>query len=36
MNVVGVIRGADPAVRDEAVVVGAHHDHVGIGSSRGR
>lgn len=33
MNVVGVIRGADPTVRDEAVVVGAHHDHVGIGAA---
>lgn len=32
-NVVGVIRGSDPAVRDEAVVVGAHHDHVGIGNA---
>ncbi len=30
-NVIGVIRGADPALRDEVVVVGAHYDHVGIG-----
>lgn len=30
-NVVGVIRGADPALRGEAVVVGAHYDHIGIG-----
>ena len=30
-NVVGVIRGSDPALRAEAVVVGAHYDHTGIG-----
>lgn len=30
-NVVGVIRGSDPALRDEAVIVGAHFDHVGVG-----
>jgi hypothetical protein len=30
-NLVGLIRGSDPAVRDEAVVLGAHFDHVGIG-----
>ena len=29
-NVVGVLRGGDPALRDEAVVVTAHYDHVGI------
>ena len=28
-NVVGILRGADPALRDEYVVVGAHLDHVG-------
>ncbi len=28
-NVVGVIRGSDPALRDEAVIVGAHMDHLG-------
>ena len=31
VNVVGVIRGSDPAVAGEAVVIGAHYDHVGIG-----
>jgi hypothetical protein len=30
VNVVGVIPGDDPELRDEAVVVGAHLDHVGI------
>ena len=29
-NVLGVIRGSDPSVADEAIVVGAHFDHVGI------
>ena len=30
-NVIGLIRGSDPDLRDEAVIVGAHYDHVGIG-----
>jgi hypothetical protein len=30
-NVLGRIPGADPALAGEIVVVGAHHDHVGIG-----
>lgn len=30
-NVVGIIRGSDPTVAHEAVVLGAHFDHVGIG-----
>jgi hypothetical protein len=29
-NVVGMVRGADPALRAEHVVVGAHYDHIGI------
>lgn len=28
-NVVGLIRGSDPALRDEYVVLGAHFDHLG-------
>ena len=28
-NVVGLLRGADPRLKDEVVVVGAHLDHVG-------
>lgn len=31
VNVVGVLRGSDPQLRDQAVVVGAHFDHVGVG-----
>ena len=30
-NVVGILRGADPARAGEAVVLGAHYDHVGLG-----
>ena len=30
-NVAAVLRGADPALRDEYVVVSAHLDHIGIG-----
>jgi hypothetical protein len=30
-NVVGILEGADPALRREAVVVGAHYDHLGRG-----
>ncbi len=33
VNVVGILRGggADSELRDEAIVIGAHHDHVGVG-----
>ena len=30
-NVAGILRGADPARRDEFVVVSAHLDHLGVG-----
>jgi Zn-dependent M28 family amino/carboxypeptidase len=30
-NVGGLLRGSDPALAEEAVVVSAHHDHFGIG-----
>ncbi|HEX6314851.1 MAG TPA: M20/M25/M40 family metallo-hydrolase [Gemmatimonadaceae bacterium] len=30
VNVLGVLRGADPQLADEVVIVGAHFDHVGI------
>ena len=29
-NVVGIVRGTDPRLRNTYVAVGAHHDHVGI------
>jgi hypothetical protein len=28
-NVIGMIRGSDPALREQAVVIGAHMDHLG-------
>jgi hypothetical protein len=31
-NVVGILRGSDPALRDEYVVFSAHMDHVGVGA----
>ena len=30
-NVAGVLRGSDPRLADETVVLSAHHDHFGIG-----
>ncbi len=32
-NVIGILRGADPALRDEYIVVGAHYDHLGHGGA---
>jgi len=29
-NVVGIVRGSDPKLRDEYVAIGAHNDHVGM------
>jgi hypothetical protein len=31
-NVVGIVRGSDPKLRETYVAVGAHHDHVGMGA----
>ena len=31
INVVGIVRGSDPALRDQAVLIDAHYDHLGIG-----
>ena len=30
-NVVGVLEGTDPALKNEAIVIGAHYDHLGKG-----
>ena len=30
-NVLGLIKGSDPKVADEIIVVGAHYDHIGLG-----
>ncbi|HLL77001.1 MAG TPA: M20/M25/M40 family metallo-hydrolase [Pyrinomonadaceae bacterium] len=30
-NVVGILEGSDPKLKDEAIVIGAHYDHLGRG-----
>ena len=30
-NVVGLVRGRDPKLRDQVIVIGAHYDHLGLG-----
>ena len=30
-NVVGVLEGGDPVLKKEAIVIGAHYDHIGLG-----
>lgn len=35
-NVVGIISGSDPDLRDEYVVISAHIDHVGVNGARAR
>jgi peptidase M28-like protein/PDZ domain-containing protein len=30
-NVVGILPGSDPKLRNEAIVIGAHYDHLGLG-----
>ena len=34
-NIVGVIEGSDPVLKDEYVVLGAHYDHIGMGKKVG-
>jgi hypothetical protein len=34
-NVVAIVRGGDPKLKDEYVAIGAHYDHVGV-SNKGR
>ncbi len=34
-NVLGMIRGTDPALRDQVVLIGAHYDGLGIGNPVG-
>jgi hypothetical protein len=34
-NVAGYLEGGDPALRDEWIVVGAHHDHIGAFDGEG-
>lgn len=32
-NIIGLIPGSDPELKNEYIIVGAHYDHVGLGSS---
>lgn len=32
VNVVGILQGNDPALKDEVILVDAHYDHIGIGA----
>jgi hypothetical protein len=35
-NVVAIVRGSDPKLKDEYVALGAHYDHVGVAGRGGR
>lgn len=30
-NVIGILEGSDPKLKNEAIVIGAHYDHLGLG-----
>jgi len=30
-NTIALLKGAEPALRDQVVIIGAHHDHLGMG-----
>src|SRR5262245_28913751 len=32
-NILGLVEGSDPRLKDEVIVIGAHYDHVGYGRS---
>ncbi|MDQ3474481.1 MAG: M20/M25/M40 family metallo-hydrolase [Acidobacteriota bacterium] len=32
-NVIGILEGADPALKNETIVIGAHYDHLGHGGA---
>ena len=32
-NVIGILDGSDPTLKNEAIVIGAHYDHLGLGGS---
>jgi len=34
-NVVGILEGTDPKLKDEYIILSAHYDHVGVGSQGG-
>lgn len=34
-NIVGVLEGTDPVLKDEVIIIGAHYDHIGYGKPVG-
>lgn len=30
-NVIGIVEGTDPVLKEEVIVIGAHYDHIGLG-----
>jgi len=32
-NVIGILEGSDPQIKNEAIIIGAHYDHLGHGGS---
>lgn len=32
-NIIGILQGSDPLLRDSYIVIGAHYDHLGMGGS---
>jgi len=32
-NVIGIIPGSDPSLREEVIILGAHYDHLGVGEN---
>lgn len=36
VNVIGIIEGADPILKNEFIVIGAHYDHIGLGKRNSR
>ncbi len=34
-NVAGLLRGSDPKLRDQIIVIGGHYDHLGVGDQGG-
>jgi aminopeptidase YwaD len=35
-NVVGMLEGSDPVLKDQIIVIGAHYDHLGLGGPESR
>jgi len=35
-NVLGLLEGSDPALKNEVIIIGAHYDHLGLGNENSR